>query len=185
MSANPRCSIASSANGLRLCMTSPASRATASPPRRNGRGVRSRSWTPAASACCAAKNPTMSSSKRPWSRSNWPSKPQAHHSRRQRAGRNCAARPRGRRAPAPERKNHSGRGQQGGHAPARRRGDEFSQLGFEKIFPVSAIHGEGIEDLMNAAVACCPKSQVNSDSARGCDRAIELLTASLSTVTCH
>jgi GTPase len=33
---------------------------------------------------------------------------------------------------------------------------EFSQLGFEKIFPVSAIHGEGIEDLMNAATAALP-----------------------------
>ena len=33
---------------------------------------------------------------------------------------------------------------------------EFVQLGFEKIFPVTAIHGEGIEDLMNAAVALLP-----------------------------
>jgi GTPase len=33
---------------------------------------------------------------------------------------------------------------------------EFSQLGFENIFPVSAIHGEGIEDLMNAATAALP-----------------------------
>jgi len=30
---------------------------------------------------------------------------------------------------------------------------EFSQLGFEKIFPVSAIHGEGIQNLMNETVA--------------------------------
>jgi GTPase len=30
---------------------------------------------------------------------------------------------------------------------------EFSQLGFEKLFPVSAIHGEGIQNLMNEAVA--------------------------------
>ncbi len=30
---------------------------------------------------------------------------------------------------------------------------EFSQLGFEKIFSVSAIHGEGIEPLMNSALA--------------------------------
>jgi GTPase len=30
---------------------------------------------------------------------------------------------------------------------------EFSELGFDKIFPVSAIHGEGIEPLMEAAVA--------------------------------
>jgi len=34
--------------------------------------------------------------------------------------------------------------------------DEFARLGFEKIFPVSAIHGEGIENLMNAAAAHLP-----------------------------
>jgi GTP-binding protein len=34
--------------------------------------------------------------------------------------------------------------------------DEFAQLGFEKILPVSAIHGEGIENLMNAAFALLP-----------------------------
>jgi GTP-binding protein len=34
--------------------------------------------------------------------------------------------------------------------------DEFSELGFEKIFPVTAIHGYGIEDLMKAAVALLP-----------------------------
>lgn len=34
---------------------------------------------------------------------------------------------------------------------------EFAALGFEKIFPVTAIHGEGIEDLMNAAVGLLPK----------------------------
>jgi GTP-binding protein len=34
--------------------------------------------------------------------------------------------------------------------------DEFSQLGFDKIFPVSAIHGEGIQPLMDAAVAALP-----------------------------
>jgi len=31
--------------------------------------------------------------------------------------------------------------------------DEFAQLGFDKIFPVSAIHGEGIQNLMDAVVA--------------------------------
>ncbi|MGH7994397.1 MAG: ribosome biogenesis GTPase Der, partial [Limisphaerales bacterium] len=36
--------------------------------------------------------------------------------------------------------------------------DEFAGLGFENIFPVSAIHGRGIEDLMNAAVALLPQS---------------------------
>lgn len=33
---------------------------------------------------------------------------------------------------------------------------DFAQLGFEKIFPVSAIHGEGIEPLMDAAMALLP-----------------------------
>ena len=43
---------------------------------------------------------------------------------------------------------------------------EFSQLGFEKIFPVSAIHGEGIQNLMNEATAALPPSvecRVTSD----------------------
>ena len=34
--------------------------------------------------------------------------------------------------------------------------DEFAALGFDKIFPVSAIHGEGIQNLMDAAVALLP-----------------------------
>ncbi len=34
---------------------------------------------------------------------------------------------------------------------------EFSQLGFEKIFPVTAIHGEGTEPLMDAACALLPE----------------------------
>jgi GTP-binding protein len=33
---------------------------------------------------------------------------------------------------------------------------EFSQLGFEKIFPVTAIHGSGVEALMDAATALLP-----------------------------
>jgi GTP-binding protein len=33
---------------------------------------------------------------------------------------------------------------------------EFSRLGFDKIFPVSAIHGEGIQNLMDAATAFLP-----------------------------
>lgn len=33
---------------------------------------------------------------------------------------------------------------------------EFAQLGFEKYFPVTAIHGEGIEALMDAATALLP-----------------------------
>lgn len=33
---------------------------------------------------------------------------------------------------------------------------EFTQLGFDKVLPVSAIHGEGIEPLMDAATALLP-----------------------------
>src|ERR1039458_7865363 len=33
---------------------------------------------------------------------------------------------------------------------------EFTQLGFDQVFPVSAIHGEGIQPLMNAAMALIP-----------------------------
>jgi GTPase len=45
--------------------------------------------------------------------------------------------------------------------------DEFAQLGFDRIFPVSAIHGEGIENLMEAATAALPAGdtwQVTSDT---------------------
>ena len=35
--------------------------------------------------------------------------------------------------------------------------DEFAQFGFDKIFPVSAIHGEGIQNLMNEAVTALPE----------------------------
>jgi GTP-binding protein len=34
---------------------------------------------------------------------------------------------------------------------------EFSELGFERVFPVTAIHGEGVEDLMAAAVGLLPE----------------------------
>ena len=37
---------------------------------------------------------------------------------------------------------------------------EFSELGFEKIFPVTAIHGEGIEELMEAATALLPNAEL-------------------------
>ncbi|HXT10520.1 MAG TPA: ribosome biogenesis GTPase Der [Candidatus Angelobacter sp.] len=33
---------------------------------------------------------------------------------------------------------------------------EFTELGFDKVFPVTAIHGEGIETLMNAAISLLP-----------------------------
>src|SRR5581483_7806068 len=41
---------------------------------------------------------------------------------------------------------------------ARPGADEFAQLGFEKLFPVTAIHGEGIEALMNDAVKYLPEA---------------------------
>ena len=39
---------------------------------------------------------------------------------------------------------------------------EFSALGFEKIFPVTAIHGEGIEALVEAAIALLPVQSLES-----------------------
>jgi len=48
---------------------------------------------------------------------------------------------------------------------------EFAQLGFDKVLPVSAIHGEGIQDLMNEAVARLPagspQSEVPDDATAG------------------
>lgn len=47
---------------------------------------------------------------------------------------------------------------------------EFSELGFERVFPVSAIHGHGVEALMNAAVALLPRAEtVTSPAASGAD----------------
>ena len=62
--------------------------------------------------------------------------------------------------------------------------DEFSQLGFEKVFPVSAIHGEGIVNLMDTAMAALPpgdKWQVASDTNAPAGEAGEIM----SPVTCH
>jgi GTPase len=39
---------------------------------------------------------------------------------------------------------------------------DFAQLGFDKLLSVSAIHGEGIEELMDPAVALLPKESVES-----------------------
>jgi GTPase len=36
---------------------------------------------------------------------------------------------------------------------------EFTELGFDQVFPVSAIHGEGIEPLVDAAVALLPEAR--------------------------
>ena len=45
--------------------------------------------------------------------------------------------------------------------------DEFAELGFDQIFPVTAIHGEGIEALMNAAVKFLPQRDAPSDEPAG------------------
>jgi GTP-binding protein len=37
---------------------------------------------------------------------------------------------------------------------------EFTALGFEKVFPVTAIHGDGIEPLMNAALGFLPAQEI-------------------------
>jgi GTP-binding protein len=42
--------------------------------------------------------------------------------------------------------------------------DEFAGLGFEKIFPVSAIHGGGINELMDAAIALLPVQSPKSEA---------------------
>ncbi len=42
---------------------------------------------------------------------------------------------------------------------------EFAQLGFAKIFPVTAIHGEGIDDLMSAALTLLPETAEETPSA--------------------
>jgi len=44
---------------------------------------------------------------------------------------------------------------------------EFSELGFAKIFPVSAIHHRGIDALMKAAMAALPAFQAKSDDIAG------------------
>ncbi|HTQ51091.1 MAG TPA: ribosome biogenesis GTPase Der [Candidatus Acidoferrales bacterium] len=44
--------------------------------------------------------------------------------------------------------------------------DEFAELGFEKIFPVSAIHGGGIEELMVAAIGLLPEARGERREAR-------------------
>jgi GTP-binding protein len=40
---------------------------------------------------------------------------------------------------------------------------EFAELGFNQVFPVSAIHGEGIQPLLDAAVALLPKEEQRSE----------------------
>jgi GTP-binding protein len=45
--------------------------------------------------------------------------------------------------------------------------DEFAALGFDQVFPLTAIHGEGIEALMNAAVKFLPESPEESAGPAG------------------
>jgi len=47
--------------------------------------------------------------------------------------------------------------------------DEFSRLGFEKMFPVSAIHGEGIQNLMDAATAYLPAADPEPEAPDAAD----------------
>ncbi len=57
--------------------------------------------------------------------------------------------------------------------------DVFAALGFDRIFPVSAIHGGGIQDLMEAATALLPpgdKWQVTSDTNAPAGEAEEILS---------
>ncbi len=42
--------------------------------------------------------------------------------------------------------------------------DEFAELGFEKLFPVTAIHGKGIDILLDAAMAWVPKAAPRVES---------------------
>jgi len=53
--------------------------------------------------------------------------------------------------------------------------DEFSRLGFPKIFPVSAIHHRGIDALMDAAVALLPPETAEGEKkAPGAEPALKL-----------
>ncbi len=55
--------------------------------------------------------------------------------------------------------------------------DEFSELGFDKVFPVTAIHGYGIEALMKEAVALLPPEETkpaSSETEQIGERALKL-----------
>jgi len=43
---------------------------------------------------------------------------------------------------------------------------EFAELGFDKVFPVSAIHGQGLEPLMDAATALLPVAEPAPEGAK-------------------
>jgi len=42
--------------------------------------------------------------------------------------------------------------------------DEFAELGFDEVFPVTAIHGEGVEALVNSAVRFLPEGRAESEA---------------------
>jgi GTP-binding protein len=44
--------------------------------------------------------------------------------------------------------------------------NEFTQLGFEKIFPVTAIHGDGVAAMMDAASAFLPAVEADTEATR-------------------
>jgi GTP-binding protein len=48
---------------------------------------------------------------------------------------------------------------------------EFAELGFGQVFPVSAIHGEGIQPLLDAAVALLPKEEPRTEDGGECAEA--------------
>ena len=58
---------------------------------------------------------------------------------------------------------------------------EFAQLGFEKLFPVTAIHGEGIEALIEAAVVLLPSASNQSSAVSSGDAADDSTAASPAT----
>jgi len=42
---------------------------------------------------------------------------------------------------------------------------EFVQLGFDKVFPVTAIHGDGVQALMAATMAALPPMEIAPETA--------------------
>jgi GTPase len=54
---------------------------------------------------------------------------------------------------------------------------EFAALGFDKVFPVSAIHGEGIEALMEAATALLPSAETDDRAGSVPQLAVEVEAA--------
>ncbi len=165
MSGNLRCSTASPAAALPLFITSLASHAIASPPRPNGTAAPSPSWTPAASASSGAKRPNDVISKAALEQVEL-----AIESANViilvvnvqegvvPLDREVAARLRGSGKPVLVAANKSD------HEAMAEGAAEFSVLGFQQIFPVSAIHQRGIESLMVAALTYLPAEPAPQDT---------------------